>query len=213
MEADTRKVVVKDVPIIAWRLQLGSAFVPAVPLLSAIYLCPESPKWLIKHGKYERAYRSYVRLRRHPIIAARDFFYTLALYELEAKQAAGTSYFSRLKDCFTVPRIRRANLAATVVMLAQQMSGINSECRSKVRNPLCDSAYVAVMAFYSSTVFREGGASVDQALYASLGFGAVNFLFAIPALWMIDTFGRRNLLLSVSSMPTVDLLIKVWTED
>jgi MFS family permease len=34
-----------------------------------------------------------------------------------------------------------------------------------------------------------------QALVASFGFGLVNFLFAFPALWTIDTFGRRNLLL------------------
>lgn len=29
-----------------------------------------------------------------------------------------------------------------------------------------------------------------------MGFGIINFLFAIPAIWTIDTFGRRNLLLS-----------------
>lgn len=27
---------------IAWRLQLGSAFIPAVPLILTVYLCPES---------------------------------------------------------------------------------------------------------------------------------------------------------------------------
>jgi MFS family permease len=35
-----------------------------------------------------------------------------------------------------------------------------------------------------------------QALFASLGFGALNFVFAIPAVPAIDTFGRRSLLLS-----------------
>jgi MFS family permease len=29
-----------------------------------------------------------------------------------------------------------------------------------------------------------------------MGFGIINFLFAIPAIWTIDTFGRRNLLLA-----------------
>ena len=33
------------------------------------------------------------------------------------------------------------------------------------------------------------------ALLASFGFGIVNFVFAFPALWTIDTFGRRALLL------------------
>jgi MFS family permease len=31
---------------ISWRLQLGSAFIPAVPLAAFVYLCPESPRWV-----------------------------------------------------------------------------------------------------------------------------------------------------------------------
>src|SRR5258707_6800925 len=52
-----------------------------------------------------------------------------------------------------------------------------------------------VLAFYSSTVFVKAGASPLTAFWASFGFGLVNFLFAFPAIWTIDTFGRRNLLL------------------
>lgn len=28
-----------------WRYMLGAPFIPAVPLLALIYLCPESPRW------------------------------------------------------------------------------------------------------------------------------------------------------------------------
>lgn len=38
---DAANLAVKDVGNIAWRLQLGSAFIPAVPLLIGIYFCPE----------------------------------------------------------------------------------------------------------------------------------------------------------------------------
>ncbi|KAJ9642062.1 hypothetical protein H2199_005277 [Coniosporium tulheliwenetii] len=41
-------LVVVNTGEIAWRLQLGSAFIPAVPLLIGIYFAPESPRWLIK---------------------------------------------------------------------------------------------------------------------------------------------------------------------
>lgn len=51
------------------------------------------------------------------------------------------------------------------------------------------------MAFYSSTIFSNAGASNITALLASFGFGLVNFVFAWPAVWTIDTFGRRGLLL------------------
>lgn len=46
---------------------------------------------------------------------------------------------------------------------------------------------LTVIAFYSSSIFVDAGYSARQALYASLGFGAVNFLFAFPALFTIDT--------------------------
>ena len=39
-------LAVKDVGDIAWRLQLGSAFIPAVPLLIFIFFCPESPRYV-----------------------------------------------------------------------------------------------------------------------------------------------------------------------
>jgi MFS family permease len=54
---------------------------------------------------------------------------------------------------------------------------------------------INIIAFYSSTVFVEAGTDDYTALLASLGFGLVNFFFAFPALWTIDTFGRRSLLL------------------
>ena len=51
------------------------------------------------------------------------------------------------------------------------------------------------MAFYSSTIFFESGADLKTSLLASFGFGLINFVFAFPAIWTIDTFGRRGLLL------------------
>lgn len=58
-----------------------------------------------------------------------------------------------------------------------------------------DQLPVNIIAFYSSTIFAEAGASVTTALLASWGFGIINFVFAWPAVWTIDTFGRRTLLL------------------
>ena len=60
---------------IAWRLQLGSAFIPAVPLVMGIYYCPESPRWYIKKGRYREAFNSLCRLRNTKLQAARDLYY------------------------------------------------------------------------------------------------------------------------------------------
>ncbi|KAI7163313.1 MFS transporter, partial [Hortaea werneckii] len=108
---------------IAWRLQLGSAFIPAVPLVLGIYFCPECI------------------------------------------------------ELFTTPRVRRATQASGIVMIAQQMCGIN------------------IIAFYSATIFSAAGFSTRDSLLVSWGFGLTNFVFAWPAVYTIDTFGRRGLLI------------------
>ncbi|KAK1481251.1 hypothetical protein CCUS01_04363 [Colletotrichum cuscutae] len=162
---------------IAWRLQLGSAFVPALPLVLLIYICPESPRWYIKKNRFPDAMKSLLRLRNHPIQAARDIYYIHTQLQVEAEIVGRSNYAKRFVELFTIPRIRRATLASFTVMIAQQMCGIN------------------IIAFYSSTIFKEAGTSEYNALLASFGFGMVNFLFAWPAIWTIDTFGRRSLLL------------------
>ncbi|KAJ9149440.1 Hexose transporter [Pleurostoma richardsiae] len=162
---------------ISWRLQFGSAFIPAIPLMALIYLCPESPRWYMKKNKYPQALKSLLRLRNSPVQAARDLYYIHAQLEIEKELVGRSNYVTRFIQLFTIPRVRRATLASFTVMIAQQMCGIN------------------IIAFYSSTVFEEAGTSQFNALLASFGFGLVNFLFAWPAIWTIDTFGRRSLLL------------------
>ncbi|KAF7947364.1 uncharacterized protein EAE97_004613 [Botrytis byssoidea] len=167
-------LVVIDTGKIAWRLQIGSAFIPALPLAVLIYFCPESPRWLMKRGEYQKAYKSLCRLRKHDLFAARDLYFIDCQLKIEAAIVGKTNYVSRFVQLFTIPRVRRATLASFTVMIAQQMCGIN------------------IIAFYSSTIFRQAGASEKNALIASFGFGLVNFVFAWPAIWTIDTFGRRS---------------------
>lgn len=162
---------------IAWRLQLGSAFIPAVPLLLGVFFCPESPRWYMKKNRYPQAYKSLLRLRNNPLQAARDLYYIHSQLEIEKEIIGKSNYVTRFTQLFTIPRVRRATLASFVVMIAQQMCGIN------------------IIAFYSSTIFAQSGFTDIQALWASFGFGLINFIFAFPALWTIDTFGRRALLL------------------
>ncbi|KAI4777754.1 MFS transporter [Aureobasidium sp. EXF-3400] len=165
---------------ITWRLQLGSACIPAIPLLIGVYMVPESARWLIKKGRHQDAYKSLVRVRNSPLQAARDLYYIHV--QLEAEKAylleRQSNFFKRAVELFTVPRLRRATQASGIIMIAQQMCGIN------------------IVAFYSSTIFVNAGFSETVALLVSWGFGMTMFFFAIPALYTIDRWGRRALLLA-----------------
>ncbi|OAQ75465.1 sugar porter (SP) family MFS transporter [Purpureocillium lilacinum] len=162
---------------LAWRFQLAAAFAPAIPVCIFVWFCPESPRWLMKKGRYPESFKAFCRLRNTEMQAARDLYYAHCQVMEERDAFAGVSFFHRAWELFTVPRLRRAVVASSWIVISQQFSGIN------------------IMAFYSSTIFAEAGYSTLNCLLASMGFGIVLFVFAFPAVYTMDTFGRRNLLL------------------
>ncbi|KAH7348966.1 galactose-proton symport [Rhexocercosporidium sp. MPI-PUGE-AT-0058] len=168
---------------LSWRLQLGSAFIPSIPVLF-IYLCPESPRYLIKKGKYRQAYTALCKLRNTPLQAARDLIAIAAQIEVEneifqANGYTGSMYIKRFFQLFSQPRIRRATVASSITMIGQQLCGIN------------------VLIQFSTTLFisADHEKSTSKALWISWGIGAINVVCGLPALWLIDRVGRRVLLL------------------
>ncbi|KAL4940147.1 hypothetical protein BDV06DRAFT_230548 [Aspergillus oleicola] len=166
-----------------WRLMLGSALFPAVIVCCFVFTCPESPRWYMSRNLYDRAYQSMCSLRFNRVQAARDMYYMYTLLEAENSMKLGQN---KLLELINVPRNRRGMLASEIVMFMQQFCGVN------------------VIAYYSSEIFLQTASEHSKlttsnqrkALTASLGWGLINWLFAIPAVYTIDTFGRRNLLLS-----------------
>ncbi|GAA6050744.1 hypothetical protein JCM3770_006604 [Rhodotorula araucariae] len=169
-----------------WRIMLASALLPALAVMAMVPFVPESPRWLIGRGRYAEAFRSLERLRHSRVQAARDLFFINALLEEEAAVSSGRS---PVVELFTVARNRRAVQACTIVMVMQQFCGIN------------------VIAYYSATIYKEAGFDEISALGATLGFGACNWIFAAPAFWTIDTFGRRTLLLISFPLMALFLLL------
>jgi hypothetical protein len=92
----------------------------------------ESPRWLIKKGRIQQSFRSFCRLRNSEVQAARDLYYAYCQVQEEENAFGGASFFTRLYEIFTVPRLRRATLGGAIVMTAQQFSGINIMVRSLI---------------------------------------------------------------------------------
>lgn len=120
----------------AWRWQLSGPMVPTVPLLLMVYLCPESPPFMIKNNnRYDHAFRSLCKLRNTELQAAKEVYSAFLQQRARSKlPATKASLPTKILELFTIPRIRRATTAAYVVQLSQQLCGIN------------------IIAFYSSTV-------------------------------------------------------------
>ncbi|KAJ5568307.1 Major facilitator superfamily domain general substrate transporter, partial [Penicillium hetheringtonii] len=171
----------------SWRVLLATATIPAIVLLFLVFICPESPRFLIQKHEYVKAYKSLLELRGTEIQAARDLYNIHAQLQVEATKVSnpsggqwsertrsyvyqewisGRSFFGRMGYLFTSPRSRRALLVASLVMLSQQLCGIN------------------VLAFYSSDLIRsEASDSVARIKGYNLAY------------YFIDSRGRRPLLL------------------
>lgn len=151
--------------------RVGSAGVPALILLLQVFLCPESPRWLIGKGRYADAYQSLLRLRNHKILAARDLFMIATMLEEENKIKKGRF---QIIELFSVPRNRRAALASFIVMFGQQFCGINVSVQEfSLTMDRCADGRTQVIAYYSASVFSDAGFSDPSAIGASIGFGAL----------------------------------------
>jgi SP family arabinose:H+ symporter-like MFS transporter len=111
-----------------------------------------------------------------------------ARQELEAILAAGTEGQAPLSALFARAQRRPLTIAIGLAVLSQA-SGIN-----------------AIM-YYAPEVFKSAGASTNTAFASSVSVGAVNLLFTLVALALIDRAGRRPLLLVGAAVQTVALAL------
>lgn len=130
----------------SWRVLLATAIIPAIVLQFLVFICPESPRFLIQKHKYAEAYRSLLGLRGTEIQAARDLYSIHAQLQAEATKVWNPSeelwsdvdkryiyqrwirkgnFFKRMGYLFTNPRTRRACTVALIVMLSQQLCGVS----------------------------------------------------------------------------------------
>lgn len=131
-------LIVRD----SWRVLLATATVPAIVLLFIVFICPESPRFLIRRGQYPEAFQSLRSLRGSDIQAARDLYYIHSQLQVETEYGQSTpsqpwyqkelyqewlkntNFVKRVWSLWSVPRNRRACVAACIVMASQQLCGV-----------------------------------------------------------------------------------------
>jgi sugar porter (SP) family MFS transporter len=171
----------------AYQIPLGLQFTWAVVLSLGLLVMPETPRYLIKRGLKDAAAVSLSRLRRldrlHPALLEE-------LAEIEANHeyelALGPATY---KDViFGTPHLGRRTLTGCGLQMLQQLTGVN------------------FIMYYGTSFFV--GAGIQNAFLVSLIINIVNTFSTIPALFIIEAWGRRKVLIyGAVAMAICQLLI------
>jgi sugar porter (SP) family MFS transporter len=171
----------------SYRIPIAIQFAWAIILITGMIILPETPRYLIRSGKPEKAARSLARLRRLPEdhAAIRDELGEITAnheYELSLGKA---TYL----DCFKGNLLKR-QLTGCGLQALQQLTGIN------------------FIFYYGTQYFKNSG--ITNAFVISMITSSVNTASTFPGLYAIDKWGRRPLLFwGAIGMTVSQLLVAV----
>jgi sugar porter (SP) family MFS transporter len=134
-----------------------------------MFFVPESPRWLAKNGRADRAQAVLAKIggQGYANAAMADISSTLAAEEIQ---------HVRFRDLLE-PRMRRVLVLGVGLAVFQQWCGIN------------------VIFNYAEEIFKAAGYDISSVLKNIAWTGSVNLLFTFVALGSVDRGGRRPLML------------------
>ncbi|KAF1739347.1 putative glucose transporter rco-3 [Beauveria bassiana] len=157
----------------SYRIPIAVQFAWSLILLVGMVILPETPRYLIRAGKLDKAAKALGRIRRlpadHPAIAE-ELHEIKANHDYEMNLGSGTSYL----DCFRHPVLKR-QLTGSVLQGLQQCSGIN------------------FIFYYGTKYFEKSG--IRNPFVIQMITSAINVVSTVPGLYATDKWGRRPLLL------------------
>lgn len=175
----------------AYRIPLGLQIVPALVLTAGLLVLPETPRYLVKKGLNDQAGLSLSRLRRlditHPALVE-ELHEIIANHQYELTLGPDT-----YKDIFVgSPHLGRRTFTGMGLQSLQQLTGIN------------------FIMYYSTSFFN--GAGVDSPYTKSLIINIINVVSTFPGLFVIESWGRRKLLMvGAIGMAACQLLMATFT--
>jgi sugar porter (SP) family MFS transporter len=158
----------------SWEGMLAVGAVPALALAVGMLYMPQSPRWLVMIGDSVQARKELLELRS-------------TSEEVEAELADISASLSAEKGSYRdllAPAAKAALVVGVGLAVLQQVTGINT------------------VIYYAPTILQKAGIGSDQsAILASVGVGVINVAATILAIWLLNRYGRRQLLfVGVSGM-------------
>ncbi len=155
---------------IAWRWMLGVMAAPAVIFVLLLLTVPETPRWLMAHGREEEAVRTSRQLCRTQEES------DIQVAEIRA-QLVQDAEARATKVPFFTKRYRKVILLAFAIAMFNQLSGVNA------------------ILYYAPVVMQQAGASDNASYLMSVAVGFMNLVATMTALTVIDRIGRRSLMI------------------
>ncbi|KAM0139704.1 hypothetical protein ACHAO1_002763 [Botrytis cinerea] len=158
----------------SYRIPIAVQFAWVLILGTGLIFLPETPRYLIKRGRHDKAAKSLGRLRRLDI---NDPHLVGELQEIESNYvheqslAKGSSYLQFLKWNTLGKRL----LTGCCLQALQQLAGIN------------------FIFYYGTSFFAASG--IKEPFVTSMITSSVNVFSTLPGLYLVEAWGRRRLLI------------------
>jgi sugar porter (SP) family MFS transporter len=161
-----------------WRGMLGMEAVPAISFFILILFIPRSPRWLVVKGKSDQASKILTRL-----VGVEEAKHEIA--EIEDTLALEGGSWKML----LAPGIKMAVFIGVSLAVLQQFTGIDA------------------IIYYGPRIFEEAGFELSEALGGQVIIGIINVVFTVIAIFTIDIFGRKRLLLAGTTGMLLSLVL------
>nr|XP_005493860.1 solute carrier family 2, facilitated glucose transporter member 5 [Zonotrichia albicollis] len=156
-----------------WPVLLGLTGIPSLLQLLALPFFPESPRYLlIQRGSEEQARTALQRLR-----GWQDVEEEIQEMYQEDRSEKEEGQFSVL-SLFTFRGLRWQLISIIVMMAGQQLSGVNG------------------VFYYADRIFESAGVHSSSIQYVTVSIGAINVVMTLLAVFIVESLGRRILLLA-----------------
>ncbi len=164
-----------------WRIMFWSELVPATSFFVLLFFVPNSPRWLLMKGRDEEAKKVLNKITYSSEEADKEFNdIKKSLYQ--DKDKIKVSVFSK--------GIIFVLMLGVTLSILQQITGINA------------------ILYYGAEIFSNAlGYGPEDALKQQLLLGAVNLVFTFVAIYQVDKWGRKPLLI----MGTFGMFIGITT--
>lgn len=160
---------------VSWQLPMGIGFIWPVLMIIGICFLRESPRWDYRKGNVERA-RTTVALTYG--VSENHWEVNREIQEIKAKLDAEMVGGKKHPwyEIFTGPAMLYRTLLGITLQALQQLTGAN------------------FFFYYGTTIFQATG--ISNSYVTSMILGGINFGSTCLALWVIDRFGRRRVLIA-----------------